>query len=105
MRYQKLKTEIAALAKEQPTLKYQRKTTITAKERTLEPWKAVATHLQNRFKLRYMYAALALLRGRDLSTVEVALTIDERKEMSECNYMKGLLSEYAEPEPVHSIAE
>jgi hypothetical protein len=65
-----LKSEIKELAEKQSSLKNQRKTVKLVGERTMEPWLAALNHHGNRAKLRAMYAAYAILRGKDPSVID-----------------------------------
>lgn len=65
-----LKSEIKELAGKQSSLKNQRKTVKLVGERTMEPWQATMEHRSNRAKLRAMYAAYAILRGKELSDID-----------------------------------
>jgi len=55
--------EIKELSDEQRVLKNQRKTVNLIGERTMEPWKAVYKHQQNRKRLSRLLAAYDVLRG------------------------------------------
>jgi len=65
-----LKEDIRVLAAEQKELRNQRKTVRFSGTRTMEPWEATMNHFHNRQKLRVMYAAYAILRGRELSEID-----------------------------------
>jgi hypothetical protein len=65
-----IKEEIKKLAENQTSLRNQRKTVHIKGERVMEPWKAAYLHSENRYKLRLLYAAYHVLKGRDLSTFE-----------------------------------
>lgn len=65
-----LKSEIKELAEGQIELKNQRKTERLVGERKMEPWQAAMEHRSNRAKLRAMYAAYAILRGKDISEID-----------------------------------
>lgn len=65
-----LKSEIKKLAEMQIVLRDQRKSVFNKLERTIEPYKAVYMHSNNRQVLREMYAAYGLLRGKSLEEVE-----------------------------------
>lgn len=66
----KLREEIAALEKEQVNMKAQRKTVNLKVERTVDPYSAYMRVLSNREKLRVMYAAYGLMRGKRFNQVE-----------------------------------
>lgn len=65
-----LRSEIKILASQQKDLKNQRKTIHLTGNRTIEPWKAIFEHAHNRDKLRCMYMALGILRGKKPEEVE-----------------------------------
>ena len=66
----KLKIELIDLSNVQRILKNQRKTKKLVGERLMEPWEATCKHEVNREKLRLMYAAYGLLRGKSFSQTE-----------------------------------
>ena len=66
----KLREEIAALEKKQVELKAQRKTVNLKVKRTVDPYSAAMNVLSNREKLRVMYAAYGLMRGKRFNQVE-----------------------------------
>lgn len=59
-----MKRDIKLLALEQRSLKNQRKTVHIQGDRMVPVWKAVAQHAENRYKLRHLYPAYALMRGK-----------------------------------------
>jgi len=65
-----LKQEIKKLAENQKELKNQRKTVKLDGERTMPTYEAAYKHYSNRTKLRHLYMALGLLRGRTAEQVE-----------------------------------
>jgi len=65
-----LKSDIKKLSEEQKFLRNQRKTVHIKGERTMEPWVAVMKHRANREKLRIMFAAYGLMRGKSLEQIE-----------------------------------
>lgn len=65
-----MKSDIKTLVAEQKSLKPQRKTVHFAGTRTVSPGTAVADHLFNRYELRHMYIAYAIMRGKTLDQVE-----------------------------------
>lgn len=65
-----MKDDIKTLAEEQRFLKNQRKTEKIIGERKLSPWEAAYKHQDNRKKLRLMYAAYGLARGKSYSQTE-----------------------------------
>lgn len=62
--------EIKTLAEQQVICKNQRKTINLEGDRTMTPNEAIYKHEDNRYQLRHMYAALGVMRGRDLETVD-----------------------------------
>lgn len=66
----KLREEIAALEQEQISMKVQRKTVNLKVKRTVDPYSAAMNVLSNREKLRVMYAAYGLMRGKRFNQVE-----------------------------------
>lgn len=65
-----LRQEIAALEKEQINMKAQRKTVNLKVERTVNPYQAADAVRSNREKLRFMYAAYGVLRGKTFEQIE-----------------------------------
>jgi hypothetical protein len=66
----KLREEIAALEIEQKEMKAQRKTVNLKVKRTVNPYDAAQSVEENRPKLRVMYAAYGLMRGKRFNQVE-----------------------------------
>ena len=66
----KIKEDIKKMAEEQKVYVNQRRTVRLVGERTMEPWVATMKHAENREKLRVMYAAYGLARGKSFSYVE-----------------------------------
>ena len=66
----KIKNDIKELAAKQKFLKNKRKTVHLVGERIMEPWEATYRHQENREKLRFMYAAYGLMRGKQFSQTE-----------------------------------
>jgi len=67
----KIKNELKTLAEEQRFYKRQRKSDKTIfKERVITPKEAQWKHQANRQKLRLMYAAYGLMRGKPFSVTE-----------------------------------
>lgn len=64
--------EIAALEVEQKNAKEQRKTVRFTGERTMKPYEAWCKALSNKDKLRAMYAAYGLMRGKGFNVTESA---------------------------------
>lgn len=65
-----LKNEIKKLSEDQLYLKDQRKSDKIVGERKLQPWEAAMQHTVNRHKLRIMFAAYGLMRGKSFSQTE-----------------------------------
>lgn len=65
-----LKKDIKKLVQLQRELKNQRKTVNLVGERVYEPWEASYKHFANREKLRLMYTAYGVLRGKTYSQIE-----------------------------------
>ena len=65
-----MREEIAALEKEQKAIKPQRKTVHFDGERTMHPWEAYCKVLDNKERLRILYAAYNLLRGKNFDVTE-----------------------------------
>ena len=65
-----LKNDIKKLVNEQKNLRNQRKTVNLKGERTMDPSTAQYVHTENRYKLRLMYAAYGLMRGKSFSQME-----------------------------------
>ena len=66
----KMKEDIKVMAEEQKLLKNQRKTKNIIGERKIPAWEATSKHAINRMKLRIMYAAYGLTRGKSFSQIE-----------------------------------
>jgi len=66
----KMKEDIKKMVEEQKTYINQRRTVRLVGERKMEPWVATMKHAQNREKLRVMYAAYGVARGKRFSYVE-----------------------------------
>lgn len=66
----KLREEIAALEKKQVEMKAQRKTVNLKVKRTVNPYDAAMAVEENKPKLRVMYAAYGLMRGKRFNQVE-----------------------------------
>jgi len=65
-----LKNEIKQLSEDQLYLKDQRKSKNINGTRKLQPWEAEMLHKSNREKLRIMFAAYGLMRGKSFSQTE-----------------------------------
>lgn len=65
-----MREEIAALEKEQKAIKPQRKTVHFTGERTMSPWEAWCKVGDNKERLRILYAAYNLLRGKNFDITE-----------------------------------
>jgi len=66
----KFKEDIRTLSEGQRELKNQRKTVKMVGSRTMSPSEATWKHQMNREKLRIMYAAYGLMRGKSFSQIE-----------------------------------
>ena len=66
----KIKEDIKEMSTEQRLLKNQRKTVHIKGDRTMEPWEATYKHEINREKLRLMFAAYGLMKGKPFSVTE-----------------------------------
>lgn len=64
------KDDIKVLAQEQKFLKNQRKDVNLVGERKISMWEAASKHQMNRKKLRLMYAAYGIIRGKKYSRIE-----------------------------------
>lgn len=65
-----LKQDIKRISSQQHNLKAQRKTVHFIGERTVEPWKAISVHSNNRHQLRLLHATQQLLKGKTLKEIE-----------------------------------
>ncbi len=65
-----MKDDIKVLAEEQRFLKNQRKDKKIVGERKMYAWEASSKHQINREKLRLMYAAYGIIRGKKYSQIE-----------------------------------
>lgn len=65
-----MRKDIAELEKEQKSIKPQRKTVYFTGERTMTPLNAYLTVMDNKERLRIMYAAYNLLRGKGFEITE-----------------------------------
>lgn len=65
-----LKNQIKALATAQVEAKANRKTVNLSVPRTMEPGQATFLHQQNRYKLRELYMAYGLSRGKTQEQIE-----------------------------------
>lgn len=66
-----LKNEIKRLSERQVILRDQRKTVYNKLERTIDPSTAAYEHYENRNRLRILFAAYGILRGRTLDEVKL----------------------------------
>lgn len=64
------KDYIKTMAEEQKFLKNQRKTEHIVGKRKMPAWEATMKHRSNRRKLRILYAAYGVLRGKKYSEIE-----------------------------------
>lgn len=70
MNVEKMKVDIKAIAEEQKFLRNQRKSVYIIGERKMPEWEAENKHRSNREKLRVMYAAYGIARGKCYSQIE-----------------------------------
>lgn len=83
-----IKQTIKTLASQQAELKNQRKTLNIVGPRTIEPWQATITHKVNRTKLRELYAAYSIIRGK--------LVQMPKKEILNMSNVTKLVEQYGE---------
>lgn len=65
-----LKQTIKNLSSDQTFLKDQRKTVKIVGERKVQPWEATMKHASNREKLRILFAAYGLMKGKTFNQIE-----------------------------------
>lgn len=65
MKYSKIREEIKRLADEQLVLKPQRKTVHFVGTRTVDAYKATVQAFENKERLRHLYVAYAILKGKE----------------------------------------
>ena len=70
IQFKAFKDYIKSIANEQQSLKNQRKTVKLVGERKMSPSDATMKHFHNREKLRVLYAAYGILKGRKYSEIE-----------------------------------
>ena len=66
----KMKEDIRKMSEAQVELKNQRRTIKLVGERKMEPYEATSKHMSNREKLRVLYAAYGIARGKAFSVTE-----------------------------------
>lgn len=93
-----IKEDIKLMANIQKELKNQRKTVHLKGERTMEPWEATMTHQNNRNKLRVMYAAYGLIRGKSFSIIENKFPEEEHPLYEFQSSIDQIISSYSERE-------
>lgn len=93
-----LKQSIKVLVLEQKLIKPQRKTVHFTGERTFPAWKAVDTHLSNRYELRYMYLAYGLMRGKTILQMEA-----KSKTPANQDIINKLINKYESANPMQQI--
>lgn len=81
----RLKTDIKILADEQKFLKNQRKTVHIIGNRKIPANEANWIHSINRHRLRLLYAAYGIIRGRIFSTIETNYS-EKKHPLSQFNY-------------------
>lgn len=88
--------EIAALEVEQRNTKEQRRTVRFEGERTMSPSQAYEKALSNREKLRIMYAAYGLMRGKKFSQIENKAKLEDGVHplFFYCGAINGYLTKY-----------
>jgi len=91
----KLRETIKVKATYQKFLKNQRKTVKLQGKKEMEPWEATMKHHHNREDLRAMYAAYAVLRGREISTIDKLKFDPEWLEGSFKEKVNNLIKEYS----------
>jgi hypothetical protein len=67
-----LKATIKSLSEQQKSLRLQRKTVHFTGTRTVPAWLATQHHHINRYELRHLYIAYAIMRGKPIEAAEVA---------------------------------
>ena len=70
IQFKAFKNYIKGIAEEQPFLKNQRKTEYLVGERKMPADEAAYKHFYNREKLRVLYAAYGILKGKKYSEIE-----------------------------------
>lgn len=95
-KFEKIRTEIKRLSQMQVELKPQRKTVNFTGERTIDAEQASYLVFDNKFKLRHLYHAYALLKGKELP-----------KYKEKTLFMESVAKKYAidyAPEEVEKVA-
>jgi hypothetical protein len=93
-----LKNDIKKLSEEQRFLRNQRKTVNIKGERTMEPWVAAMKHRANREKLRIMFAAYGLMRGKSLEQIETNHSSEENSLKSFLPQISKIIETYSKIE-------
>jgi len=70
IQFKAFKNYIKGIAEEQQPLKNQRRTEKLVGKRTMSPSEATMKHFHNREKLRVLYAAYGILKGKSYSEIE-----------------------------------
>lgn len=91
---EKIKGDIKSLSSDQKFLKDQRKSIHNKLDRKLDPWDATVSHLNNREKLRMLYAAYGLMRGKSFSVTENKYTEENHPLNNYKSYIDKLIKEY-----------
>ena len=98
----KIKEAIKNMAENQKSLRNFRKTENfkgTPEERKqMEPWQAVLQHRSNREKLRILYAAYGLMRGKAFSKIENKYSEDNHPLNEFIDKINKVISAYKEME-------
>ena len=90
----KLKETIKVAANYQRFLRNQRKTVKIQGSRQVEPWVATMKHHQGRENLRTMYAAYAVMSGKEISEIDSLKFDPEWLESSFKQKVNDLLEKY-----------
>ena len=86
----KIKERIKELSAQQIELRNQRRTERLIGERTMPSWEAALQHSENRYNLRYLYAAYGVLREKP-----VEMYIPKKKSFS-IPYLQKVIEKYRE---------
>jgi len=107
----KMKSDIKEMVKNQKWLINQRKTVnkdCSRKEgdpEDIAPWVATMKHAENRFKLRLMYAAYGIARGKSYSQVECQHSDDDHPLRQYQGSINKILEKYTIEVPVEPQEE
>lgn len=67
---QAIKSEIIKSVEKQKFFKNQRKTVHLVGQREIPTWQAASSHYSNRIRLRYLYIAYGIMRGKSIEQIE-----------------------------------